>query len=558
MNPGRLQNIVFASDDQERRRVGSLALRAAGAFTVVTCDLAEALCYCEMQVVPDLILLDVDQDERPALATLGKIVQRETDAPVPVMLLAATTGLEQRTRYCARGAIGVISKPYVPMALASQVEHLWRHAAAVHQVTRQPGMPPPVLIDCAALRVLIVEDEPLQRALLAAALRHAGVHYLEQAGNGAHALEILRTASTRFDVVITDVRMEGMDGIEFLRAARTYQVRAFALSSALDPVLLASTEAVVRANGIALLGVLPKPVQPAKVKALLSACAALEALPEAASLPDLTSSWGPEVLQEALGLGQFVPFFQPKFDLATSRLDGVEVLARWLHPVHGLLPPSEFIDTMEEHGLIDQLTDAIFTQALACVRNWDARGCRVDLAVNLSTRTLGNLELPNRLRDMVAAYAIAPGRITFEMTETAVSAHPNMVLESVTRLRVLGFKVSIDDFGLGYSSLAQLSAMPFTELKIDRSFVAGMPAAGKTLAILESTLALAATLGLRTVAEGIETTAERDYLYSLGCVAGQGYWFARPMAASELLAWYLRQQVTPLATPSAAMARALQ
>lgn len=542
MNARRLHNILMVSDDQARRRIDALALRAAASWTVVGCDLAEALLNCEMRVMPDLIVLDVDTDERPALAVLALLRQRtaQDGVPVPVVLLAAVTGPAQRERYHARGAADVIAKPYVPMALASQIE------AAFAQADGAPCVPAPArdtsrpATEIGLLRVLIVEDEPLQRALLAAALRQAGVQRILQAGDGAEALATLGASAERIDLVITDVRMAGMDGIAFLRAARAYRVRAFALSSAIEASLLASTEAVVRANGVTLLGVLPKPVDPAQLLALLAACTALEvpqaAVPARAPQP----AWTREALAAGLALGQFIPFFQPKFTLASRRLAGVEVLARWLHPVLGLLPPSQFIATMEDEGLIDALTDAMLTQALACLRHWDERGWRLDLALNLSHRTLVRQDLPSHLQATVAAYGIGAERVTFEVSETAVNAHRGSVLETLTRLRLLRFELAMDDFGLGDSSLAQLSAMPFTEIKIDRSLVAGMHG-GATRPMAESALALAAALGLRTVAEGIETGAERDALLARGCVLGQGYWYARPMAQSELLAWYLRQ-----------------
>jgi EAL domain-containing protein (putative c-di-GMP-specific phosphodiesterase class I)/DNA-binding response OmpR family regulator len=542
MNARRLHNILMVSDDQARRRVDALALRAAASWTVVSCDLAEALLNCEMRVMPDLIVLDVDTDERPALAVLALLRQRTAQDGVPVVLLAAVTGPAQRERYLARGAADVIAKPYIPMALASQLE------AAFAQADGAPRVPAPArdmkltrpATEIGLLRVLIVEDEPLQRALLAAALRQAGVQRVSQAGDGAEALATLGAGADCMDLVITDVRMTGMDGIAFLRAAGAYRVRAFALSSAIEAPLLAATEAVVRANGIKLLGVLPKPVEPAQLLALLAACTALElpqpAVPARAPQP----AWTREALAAGLAQGQFIPFFQPKFTLANQRLAGVEVLARWLHPDLGLLPPSQFIATMEEEGLIDALTDAMLTQALACLRNWDERGWRLDLALNLSHRTLVRQDLPSHLQATVAAYGIGAERITFEVSETAVNAHRGSVLETLTRLRLLRFELAMDDFGLGDSSLAQLSAMPFTEIKIDRSLVAGMHA-GATRAMAESALALAAALGLRTVAEGIEAGAERDALLARGCVLGQGYWYARPMAQSELLAWYLRQ-----------------
>ncbi len=194
---------------------------------------------------------------------------------------------------------------------------------------------------------------------------------------------------------------------------------------------------------------------------------------------------------------------------------------------------------MEQEGLIDRLTETIFRQSLACARRWEEEeeGGALPMALNISPLTLQNIGTPERILSMCNEYGIAPELITIEVTETAVAKNPRNMLETVTRLRINGFKISVDDFGTGYSSLQQLSEIPFTELKIDRSFVAGMAHSAKSRAILETIMQLAAALKLRTVAEGIETAAELALMRGLGAVSGQGYLFARAMSAADLRRW---------------------
>ncbi|WP_317203744.1 EAL domain-containing response regulator [Janthinobacterium sp.] len=317
----------------------------------------------------------------------------------------------------------------------------------------------------------------------------------------------------------------------------TRRIAGFILSSALEPELLASAETVVRGYGIPLLGVLSKPIQAERLRQMLVQFMARQSVGAAPEPARPALPWSKRALLAALDAQQFQPFFQPKFDLASRRLDGVEILARWAHPELGILAPLQFIDLMEREGLIDRLTETIFRQSLACARQWEEAGEALPMALNISPLTLQNIGTPERILSMCNEYGIAPELITIEVTETAVAKNPRNVLETVTRLRMNGFRISLDDFGTGYSSLQQLSEIPFTELKIDRSFVSGMAHSAKSRAILETIMQLAATLKLRTVAEGIETAAELEVMRGLGAVSGQGYLFARPMSAADLRRW---------------------
>lgn len=238
-----------------------------------------------------------------------------------------------------------------------------------------------------------------------------------------------------------------------------------------------------------------------------------------------------------------MPFFQPKVDLDTGVPACVEILARWNHPDLGVLPPSQFIELMEQEGLIDQLTGCLLVRSMECARQCSVRGKNLGFAINVSPLTLQDERTPSRICSLVKECRLSPAQITIEVTETASAKNFNRVLESLTRLRMQGCEISIDDFGMGYSSMQMLSLMPFTELKIDRAFISDTPKNAKSATLLESIVQLAGRLRLRTVAEGIETKDELDLVQSLGCHVGQGFLLGRPMAQPDLIA-YLEKRAT--------------
>ena len=391
--------------------------------------------------------------------------------------------------------------------------------------------------DLSGLKVLVLEDQAFQRKLLIGVLKRLGVVTVESAADGSSALDALERAEGGFDVAICDLRMDGMDGIEFIRHAVQRRVGSFIVTSAIETSLLASAETVLRSYGTRLMGVLPKPIDVEQLKSMLTDCSKSKATyaETMASEPELPHHR--EDILEALRKSQFIPYFQPKFDLETGLPNGVEMLARWKHPTLGILPPNAFVPLMERAGLVDWLSDSLFCQALACANEWSRIGCDIGLAINLSPLTLQNTDMPNHIGTLVRRYGIAPSRITIEVTETAVSENVSGLLESLTRLRMQGFSISVDDFGTGYSSLLQLSEMPFTEIKIDRNFVAGATENKKTTVIAESIVDLAKKLDLHTVAEGVETRAELEFIRKLGCETGQGYLLAKPLDQSSLLAF---------------------
>lgn len=248
----------------------------------------------------------------------------------------------------------------------------------------------------------------------------------------------------------------------------------------------------------------------------------------------LNHQWSRDELLSAIRTRQFVPYFQPKVDLISGRPVSSETLARWVHPALGILPPSQFISLMERMGLIDQLTDCLLHQLLEHLQGENARDAEIGFAINISPITLGKPHMANHISSLVKSYGVACERITIEVTETACSNDFSGLFASLVRLRMQGFGISADDFGIGYSSLQELNRMPFTEIKIDRMFVGGVANNRKSQAILEFVVQLADRLHMRTVAEGIETRGELEFVQSLGYSQGQGFYLGSPMTYQDL------------------------
>jgi diguanylate cyclase (GGDEF)-like protein/PAS domain S-box-containing protein len=252
-------------------------------------------------------------------------------------------------------------------------------------------------------------------------------------------------------------------------------------------------------------------------------------------------------LRRALAAGELVVYYQPKADARSARILGVEALVRWQHPEHGLLGPGEFIPLAETTGLIRPLTSYVLQVALRQCRTWLDAGRDLSVAVNLSTRCLLDLTLPDQITQLLEDTAVTPDRLVLEITESAIMTDPTRALEILNRLHTLGVRLAIDDFGTGYSSMAYLKSLPVDELKVDRSFVKHLRDNQNDAVIVRSTVDLGHNLGLRVVAEGVEDQATWQELATLGCDTVQGYYLAKPMPAAELATW-LATQPQPVAS----------
>lgn len=245
-------------------------------------------------------------------------------------------------------------------------------------------------------------------------------------------------------------------------------------------------------------------------------------------------------LRRGISSGDLRVHYQPRVDLRTGLASGVEALVRWQHPTRGLLPPSEFITMAEESGLVRPLGAWVLDETLRQAASWRREGRRaaeLEVAVNLSTRQLNDPGLVPMVEEALRLRRIDPAVLLLEITETALMADPGAALESLTALKNLGVGLAVDDFGTGYSSLTYLKKFPIDELKIDRSFIGGLDSDKGDAAIVGSCIELAHAVGLRAVAEGVETSGQLRTLKEMGCDLAQGYHFTRPLPAPLLKEW---------------------
>ena len=324
-------------------------------------------------------------------------------------------------------------------------------------------------------------------------------------------------------VIILDLKMPRVDGIQLLRSLAADKCPAHVIiSSGADEKVLEAALQLGRERGLNMAGVLPKPI---RADALREQVCALKRVPKLLLSADLA---------RGLSSNQLFLEYQPKLDCRLNRITGVEALVRWHHPVHGIVRPDQFVVLAEENGLISRLTDRVITAATAQLARWRADELALEAAVNISARDLEDLDLPDRLEQHCRRAAIDPAFVTLELTETGAMREAVQMMDVLTRLRIKGFKLSIDDFGTGYSSLVQLQKMPFSEVKVDSSFVMPMLRNQGCRVIVEIIIDLARKLGLRSVAEGVEDRETLEALSALGCDGAQGYHLCRPLPASDI------------------------
>lgn len=242
-------------------------------------------------------------------------------------------------------------------------------------------------------------------------------------------------------------------------------------------------------------------------------------------------------LRYGIDHGQLILHYQPKISHQTSCIMGVEALVRWNHPTRGLVPPDEFIPLAEDSGLVQPLAQWVLQEALQQSVKWHEAGHQFRVSVNLSTRNLLDGDLPNRVGKLLATYQVKPDWLIFEITESAVMSEPARALDTLIKLSKMGIQLSLDDFGTGYSSLAYLRKLPVKEIKIDKSFVKDMELDSSDTVIVRSTIALGHNLGMKVVAEGVESIEIWELLTALGCDSSQGYYMSRPLTVAALDEW---------------------
>ncbi|MCU1751621.1 EAL domain-containing protein [Pseudomonas sp. 6D_7.1_Bac1] len=385
------------------------------------------------------------------------------------------------------------------------------------------------------IRVLVLEDHSFARAVAVNTLKQLGCREVFQACDGAQALAVLQEVGA-VDIALCDLCMEGMDGLEFFRrVGLSGLVGSIIICSSLSADLRRAVRQIVSLSGLRLLGDVGKPLHSQALAQLLEKH---RSAPRNDLIPVHVSEQACESeVRNALSDGQLQPFYQPKFNLLTGEICGVEVLARWLHPFKGILSPAVFMPVLERFELLDELLFTQMDQALTLQRQAREQGFTLNVAFNLHAQQLTHHQLTSSIEGILALHDARGCGLTFELTESGLLEAPATSLENLVRLRMMGSRLSIDDFGTGFSSLQRLCQLPFNEIKLDGEFVRTLEDEPRCLAVISSTLALGEALGMSVVIEGIETNEQRQQLLALGCTQGQGYLFARPMSGADLLRW---------------------
>lgn len=385
-------------------------------------------------------------------------------------------------------------------------------------------------------RVLVLEDHPFQRAVAVSALNRLGYTDVLQASDGQEAIDLIIDAG-KVDIALCDLDMAGMDGLAFIRLANEMAlIRSVIICSSLPSELLITVDRMVGQQGLNLLGIIEKPMSAQLLEPLLRKYSNTN--PHVSISCELESDVPTEEeVREGILSQEFRAYFQPKFHLQKGEVDGAEVLVRWQSPKHGLISPALFIPTLQRCGLVDEMFFSLFAQGLSLQRLLQSHGRPFKLAFNLDVRQLENPRFVERIKALLRTHGASPAGLIFELTETGLLEIPSIGMENMVRLRMLGFGLAIDDFGVGYSSLERLCQMPFNEIKLDAGFVQRMQEP-RYNSVIQSALSLAKNLDMRVVAEGIETIEQLRCLIDLGCHWGQGYLFARPMSWAHMAGWW--------------------
>jgi EAL domain-containing protein (putative c-di-GMP-specific phosphodiesterase class I)/CheY-like chemotaxis protein len=382
-----------------------------------------------------------------------------------------------------------------------------------------------------ATSILVLDDDPFMLRLLSRMLANLEFTSVTACDNGHSALQQMDHADNPPNLILLDLNMPEMDGVEFVHklVERRY-TGSLILVSGEDQHVLQTAQKMVQEHRIPLLGRLSKPVTLEALAATLEKWAA----PAQAG----SRVYGADELRTAIANGELVNHYQPKVEVATGRVMGMETLVRWNHPKDGMVSPGQFVGVAETHGLIGELTAVVLSGALAQARNWQEAGLPLQLAVNVSMDNLASPDFTDAAAQLAAKAGVPPQQVVLEVTENRLMQEELRVpLETLTRLRLKRFRLSVDNFGTGHSPLSRLRDIPFDELKMDRSIVHGAYADDALHVKYDSSLVRARELHMAAVAVGVEDPGDWNLLRRTGCDFAQGYFIAHPMPATDLSAW---------------------
>ncbi|MBX7277187.1 EAL domain-containing response regulator [Pseudomonas sp. ERGC3:05] len=383
--------------------------------------------------------------------------------------------------------------------------------------------------------ILVLDDQSFQREILVKALQQLGVSDILQAGDSELAMaQIAREGGV--DIVICDLSDTSVNWMDVLTLiGESGMARAVALCSELTPELRRGVEKMTCISGLRMLGVVDKHSLLVALHEILGrfSCPQLPPDFEPATHPRLPSE---EDVRRGLVQGEFQAWFQPKLNLNTSAMAGAEALVRWRHPVRGLLLPKYFLAAVLAYDLIDEMLKQMLEQGMSLLNTLRQSGRSLELAFNLHASQLARNDLIEHIEQLFKFHNF-PGRtLMFEVAENGLLDLPCTTWDNLLRLRMMGCGLSIDDFGMGFSSLTLLCQLPFNQLKLDGQLVRSIEDS-RTHAMVTSTVALARSLNMSLVIEGVGSQAIRDGLVAMGCSFGQGFHLGRPMEAQRFLRW---------------------
>lgn len=401
-------------------------------------------------------------------------------------------------------------------------------------------------------RLLVVDDDLVQRILISKIGAKLGYESVVVPSYEAATDLLSREA---FDIMALDLSLGERDGVELLRfvAERDLRAMSIVIISGCDDRVMKATRRVVAGLKLLLGGCLTKPLDLNRLRCAFD-------LPQRSPLAVRSAETPPRITPDRIARGltdrEFFVEFQPKIALGTGKVVGAEALARWRTAEFGMVSPMVFIPIAEQTGLIREVTDCILSSAMSQGRKLIERNPGFTIAVNISGSLMSDLALPERIEAILRQANVPPSSLTVEITETTAMADVDRANDILVRLRLKKIGTAIDDFGTGYSSLAALARLPFSELKIDQSFIKGCEADDDMMKIVDASVALAKAFNMKVVAEGVESSQALEIIRKAGCDVAQGYYFAPSLRRARAERWIsernsLTDQQAASVTPAA-------
>jgi EAL domain-containing protein (putative c-di-GMP-specific phosphodiesterase class I) len=387
------------------------------------------------------------------------------------------------------------------------------------------------------LNCLVLDDSVTITAILSSILMDTcHVNRAHCANCAQQALDYLDERPD-VDLVFLDLNMPDIDGMQFIRLLKEKNIAvAIVLISGSSPKIIKAVEGLIKLHKLDLVGSIPKPITEDSVSQVLYRFI------KSQGEPNKTTAYLQKVkvheLLRAIEQQQFEIHYQPIVNVHTGRLKSAEALLRLRHPSRGMLYPDSFISELEAANLMRTVTLFVIDESLKQWGKWHKQGIVTDISLNIPAEMLGAQDLPEYLLGKAEEFSVPPGKITIEVTETCLGDDEAIVLEVITRLSINGFKLSLDDFGTGFSTVERLQHLPFHYVKIDKQFMLGLGKDESKRAALESSISMARRLGMKIVVEGVETLKLWDVSNHIGVDYKQGYFIAMPMPASAFNNWF--------------------